>query len=213
MTVFEAALRRGDPETAVKTYPTVRAAYERVQRIAVRLDLDTPMNAQEGAVPASEWSGFHRIEKAIFDTGTTGGTEAPGARLLVDANAVRDAVQTLELDPELILADAKTLLQRISDTTSTSEEEPYSLANLYAISGNLRSAEAAWRALRPLAAANDKALASEVDGAFQTAVTTIESFRTSRGLRTYDELGERDKAAIFNAVNVARDKLSSVELP
>ena len=213
ITVFTTALREGDPETAVKTYGKARAAYESLQRVAARLGLDPAMNAQEGTVPASEWSGFHMIEKTIFDTGTTGGTEEPAARLMTDATAVRDSVKELQLDPELILRDMQDLLARIADTTVEPSEEPYSLANLYAMSGDLRSAEAAWRALRPLVAANDRSLAAELDGAFQTAVVTIESNRVpGRGFRSYDELGDLERTAIVNAVNVARESLASADI-
>ena len=212
MTTFTTALREGDPETAVKTYGTTRAAYERLQRVAARLGLDPAMNAQEGTVPASEWSGFHMIEKTIFDTGTTSGTEEPAARLMTDATAVRDGVKALKLDPDLIFRDMQDLLARIDDVTSESSE-PYSLDNLYAISGDLRSAEAAWHALRPLVAANDASLAAELDSAFQTAVITVESFRIpGRGFRGYDELGKLDRSAVVNAVNAAREKLASADI-
>lgn len=213
MTVFTTALREGDPETAVKTYAKTRAAYESLQRVATRLGLDPAMNAQEGTVPASEWSGFHMIEKTIFDTGTTAGTEEPAARLMTDATAVRDGVKALKLDPDLIFRDMQDLLARIDDVTSESSEESYSLQNLYAISGDLRSADAAYRALRPLVAANDESLARELDGAFHTAVITVESFRVpGRGFRSYDELGQLDRSAVVNAVNVARDKLESADI-
>lgn len=211
-TIFTTALRRGDPETAVKTYPKARAAYERLQRIAARLDLDTAMNAQEGTVPSESWSGYHMIEKTIFDTGMTSGTEQPAAELLANAHTMRDAVDAIQLDPELILNDAQALLARIVDTTTSPDEEKYSLQNLYAISGNLRSAEAAWKAIRPLAAEKDKPLAREIDVAIATAIVTIESYRTSRGFRTYDELGDNERGEIQNAVEVAREKLAAVDV-
>ena len=211
-TIFTTALRRGDPETAVKTYPKARAAYERLQRIAARLDLDTAMNAQEGAVPAESWSGYHMIEKTIFESGMTSGTEEPAVELLTNAQTMRNAVDAIQLDPELILTDAQQLLARIVDTTTSPDEEKYSLENLYAISGNVRSAEAAWKALRPLAAEKDPKLAKEIDGAIATAIVTIESFRTSRGFRTYDELGDNERAQIQSAVEVAREKLASVDV-
>ena len=211
-TIFTTALREGDPETAVKTYPKARAAYERLQRIAARLDLDTAMNAQEGAVPAESWSGYHMIEKTIFDSGMTSGTEQPAVELQTNAQTMRNAVDAIQLDPELILNDAQQLLARIVDTTTSPDEEKYSLQNIYAISGNLRSAEAAWKAIRPLAAEKDPKLAKEIDGAIATAVTTIESYRTSRGFSPYDELGENERAQIQSAVEVAREKLAGVDV-
>ena len=210
LTKFAAALKGGDPETAVKTYPNVRAAYERLQPIAVRLDLDTDMNAREGAVPAADWRGFHQIEKTIFDTGMTGGTEETGPQLAADAKQIQDSIDTLEIDPAWILTDLNVALQRAA-TNMAPEEEKYSLQNLAAASGNAKTANAAWRMLRPLVAAEDEALAGEVDSAIETLFTTVESLKTEAGYRRFDDLSTGDKTAIVNAADAARAALIPAE--
>jgi iron uptake system component EfeO len=209
--VFAAALRRGDPETAVKTYPNVRASYERLQPIAVRLGLDTDMNAREGAVDKADWRGFHRIEKTIFDTGMTGGTEAPGARLAEDAAKIQQGIDSLEIDPAWILTDLNVALAR-AGTNMAAEEEAYSLENLAAVSGNTKTAKAAWQVLRPLVAASDKKLATEIDEAIQTAYITVESMFVPRaGYRRYDDIGSSDVTAVVNAADAARAALVPAE--
>ncbi len=210
LTKFAAALKGGDPETAVKTYPNVRAAYERLQPIAVRLGLDTDMNAREGAVPAADWRGFHQIEKTIFDTGMTGGTEETGPRLAADAKQIQDSIDTLEIDPAWILTDLNVALQRVA-TNMAPEEEKYSLQNLAAASGNAKTANAAWRMLRPLVAAEDEALAGEVDSAIETLFTTVESLKAQAGYRRFDDLGPADVTAIVNAADAARAALIPAE--
>jgi iron uptake system component EfeO len=208
---FAAALKRGDPETAVKTYPKVRAAYERLQPIAVRLNLDTDMNAREGAVPAADWRGFHQIEKTIFDTGTTGGTEATGQQLADDAAKIEQSIDSLEIDPAWILTDLNVALAR-GRTNMAAEEEQYSLQNLAAASGNSKTARAAWTALRPLVAAEDEALAGEIDSAIETLFVTVESLKPPKsGYRRYDDLGPNDIAAIVNAADSARSALIPAE--
>ena len=157
----------------------MRAAYERLQPIAVRLGLDTDMNAREGAVPAADWRGFHQIEKTIFDSGMTAGTEQTGPQLAADAKQIQDSIDTLEIDPAWILTDLNVALQRAA-TNMAPEEEAYSLQNLAAASGNAKTANAAWRMLRPLVAAEDEALAGEVDTAIETLFTTVESMKTGR---------------------------------
>jgi iron uptake system component EfeO len=210
LTKFAAALEGGDPETAVKTYPNVRAAYERLQPIAVRLGLDTNMNAREGAVPAADWRGFHQIEKTIFDTGMTGGTEETGPQLAADAQQIQDSIGTLEIDPAWILTDLNVALQRAAANMAP-EEEAYSLQNLAAASGNAKTANAAWRMLRPLVAAEDKKLAGEVDSAIETLFTTVESLKTEAGYRRFDDLSTGDVTAIVNAADAARAALIPAE--
>ncbi len=208
---FVAALRRGDPETAVKTYPAARAAYERLQPIAVRLGLEADMNAREGAVPASDWRGFHKIEKTIFDSGMTSGTEAPGKRLEADAAEIQDSIDSLEIDPAWILTDLNVALAR-AGTNMAHEEEAYSLQNLAAVSGNTKTAVAAWAALRPLVAAEDKALAKEIDEAVHTAYITVESLFVPRiGYRRFDNISDSDITAVVNAADAARAALIPAE--
>ncbi len=208
---FAEALKRGDPETAVKTYAKVRAAYERLQPIAVRLGLDTDMNAREGAVPAADWRGFHQIEKTIFDTGMTGGTEATGQQLADDAAQIEQSIDSLEIDPAWILTDLNVALARAA-TNMAPEEEKYSLQNLSAASGNSKTARAAWAALRPLVAAEDESLAAEIDSAIETLYTTVESLKPPKsGYRRYDDLGPNDIAAIVNAADSARAALIPAE--
>ncbi len=207
---FATALSGGDPETAVKTYPAVRAAYERLQPIAVRLGLDTDMNAREGAVPAADWRGFHQIEKTIYDSGMTAGTEQTGPELAADAKQIQDSIDALEIDPAWILTDLNVALQRVA-TNMAPEEEAYSLQNLAAASGNSKTANAAWRMLRPLVAAEDEQLAGEVDSAIETLFTTVESLKTDAGYRRFDDLGPNDLAAIVNAADAARAALIPAE--
>lgn len=208
---FAAALKGGDPEAAVKTYAKVRASYERVQPIAVRLNLDTDMNAREGAVSAEEWRGFHQIEKTIFDTGMTGGTEATGQQLADEAAQIEQSVDSLEIDPAWILTDLNVALARAA-TNMAAEEEAYSLQNLAAASGNSKTAKAAWAILRPLVAAEDKTLAGEVDSAIQTLYVTVESLKTPRsGYRRFDDLSPDDVSAIVNAADGARAALIPAE--
>ncbi len=207
---FVAALRRGDPETAVKTYPDVRAAYERLQPIAVRLGLEADMNAREGAVPASDWLGFHRIEKTIFETGMTDGTAAPGGQLATDAAQIQQSIDSLDIDPAWILTDLNVALAR-AGTNMAAEEEAYSLQNLAAASGNTKTAKAAWAALRPLVAASDKSLATDIDNAIETLYITVESMKTEAGYRRYDDIGPNDVSAVVTAADTARAALIPAE--
>ena len=109
-----------------------------------------------------------------------------------------------------ILTDLNVALQRAA-TNMAPEEEKYSLQNLAAASGNAKTANAAWRMLRPLVAAEDEALAGEVDSAIETLFTTVESLKTQAGYRRFDDLGPADVTAIVNAADAARAALIPAE--
>jgi iron uptake system component EfeO len=209
--VFVKALRRGDPETAVKTYARLRASYERLQPIAVRLGLEADMNAREGSVEQSDWRGFHPIEKQIFDVGTTEGMGKIGDELAADTTEIRAGIKTLDITPSLVLTDLNVALAR-AGTNMAPEEEPYSLENLSAASGNTKTAKATWAVLRPVVAASDKKLAKEIDEAIESVYITVESMlRPGIGYRRYDDIGPNDISAIVNAADAARAALIPAE--
>ena len=74
----EAVRRRGDrrrtsPRPNSST-PKPRIRYERIEPVAESFgDLDPRIDARENDVPTSEFGGFHRIEKALWEEETTKG--------------------------------------------------------------------------------------------------------------------------------------------
>ena len=71
---FVAAVIAGDIPKAKKLYPAPRINYERIEPVAETFgDLDPRIDARENDVPATEFGGFHRIEKALWEEGTTKG--------------------------------------------------------------------------------------------------------------------------------------------
>ena len=68
---------RSSPATSSEAkalYPAARIPYERIEPVAESFgDLDPRIDARENDVPPSEWGGFHRIEKALWEEGTTDG--------------------------------------------------------------------------------------------------------------------------------------------
>lgn len=64
---FTDAVISGDVEGAKELYTPTRVHWERIEPVAASLgDLDPQIDAREGDVPEEEWSGFHRIEQALW---------------------------------------------------------------------------------------------------------------------------------------------------
>lgn len=70
-----------------------------------------------------DWSGFHKIEKILWEKNTTKGTEAIADQLLLDIKELRAKVPTVEVDTELMLTGAVDLLNEVSTSKITGEEE------------------------------------------------------------------------------------------
>ena len=76
---FVAAVVAGDVAEAKSLYPAARIPYERIEPVAESFgDLDPRIDARANDVPASEFGGFHRIEKALWEEGTAKGSRRRG---------------------------------------------------------------------------------------------------------------------------------------
>ncbi len=68
-----------------KLYTPARVPYERIEPVAESFgDLDPAIDARAGDVPAAQWSGFHKIEQALWIKNTTKGMAPVARKLLAD---------------------------------------------------------------------------------------------------------------------------------
>jgi len=211
-TAFSAALQRGDPQSAVHLYPSARALFERIAPVAnrVRDGLGTEIGALQGDVPANEWAGFHKIEKILFDTGTTVDTEKPGRELVADTKELDSGAKGLQLDPGSIAAVAIALRDEAAGAPLEGKEERWSRMDINAVAANVAGIGAAWSALRPIVRARDPKVAASVQKRYKDARLTIESFRGLRGYRTYDELGPGEIAVIREKLDNLKPELEKI---
>ena len=71
---FVAAVEAGDIAKAKRLYPEPRIDYERIEPVAESFgDLDPRIDARENDVEPSEFGGFHRLEKALWEEGSLTG--------------------------------------------------------------------------------------------------------------------------------------------
>ncbi len=91
---FVAAVAAGDVARARRLYPRARVDYERIEPVAESFgDLDPRIDARENDVAGSEFGGFLRLEKALWEEGTT-------RRMKPVAAALREDVEELETEVE-----------------------------------------------------------------------------------------------------------------
>jgi len=124
---FAEAVRSGDVPRAKSLFAAARATYERIETVAESFgDLDPAIDAREGDVAAAEWGGFHRIEKALWVDGTTAGMAPVADKLAADIATLRDRAGTLDLEPSQVANGAVGLLDEVSASKITGEEDRYS---------------------------------------------------------------------------------------
>ncbi len=211
-TAFSAALQRGDPERAVKLYPSMRTLYERISPVGniVRDGLGTEIAGLQGSVPAGQWAGVHKIEKLLFGTGTTVDTEKPGRNLVADVKELDSGASGLQLSPSSIAAIALTLLGDSLGAPLDGKEERWSRKDLTDVAANVAGIGAAWNSLRPLVAARDPKQAGRVSETYKQARLMVESFKGLHGYREYTEVGPGEIGAIREKLEKLNAQLQKV---
>jgi len=162
---FVAALKAGNVEEAKRIYPLARMYYERSEPIAEsfgeldpRIDArlaDLQEDAKSNNKPSdeksveNEWTGFHKIEKILWTENTTKGTEAVADQLLKDVKELRAKIPTTEVTAELMVTGAVDLLNEVSTSKITGEEDIFSRTDLYDFKANIEGAEKIFALLKP----------------------------------------------------------------
>lgn len=212
-------LKKGDVQKAKEIYPLARMYYERSEPIAESFgDLDPRIDARltdlaEEGKGEADWSGFHKIEKILWEQNTTKGTEMIASQLLNDVKELRAKIPTAEVTPELMITGAVDLLNEVSTSKVTGEEEIFSKTDLYDFKANIEGAEKIFEILRPQVEAKDKKVAQEIAERFSEVnglLAKYNSAKTGYQYIGYDKLSDQDTKALAEAVNKLGEPLAQM---
>ncbi|MDQ2630257.1 MAG: EfeM/EfeO family lipoprotein [Actinomycetota bacterium] len=208
---FVAAVVAGNVAEAKGLYPAARIPYERIEPVAGSFgDLDPRIDAREDGVPADEWGGFHRIEKALWVEDTTEGMAPVAKQLQADVEELDEKVKTVELDAVEIAVGANELLAEVSGSKITGEEERYSHIDLVDFEANVEGSLAAFEAVKPLLDETDADLSGEIEADFKMVFNSLEPYRTEDGFVSYTELTKADTRKLAIGIDTLAEKLSQV---
>jgi iron uptake system component EfeO len=208
---FVAAVVAGDIAEAKSLYPAARIPYERIEPVAESFgSLDPRIDARENDVPASQFEGFHRIEKALWEEESLKGMAPVAEQLLADVEELAEKVKTVELQAVQIANGANELLGEVSASKITGEEERYSHIDLVDFEANVEGSEAAFEAVKPLLEPDDADLAGEIEADFKMVFNSLEPYRTENGFVSYTELTQADTKKLAVGIDTLAEKLSLV---
>ncbi|MCY9546351.1 iron uptake system protein EfeO [Lysinibacillus xylanilyticus] len=214
---FVNAFKAGDIEKAKAAYAPARMYFERSEPIAESFgDLDPRIDGrladiQEEGKGEEEWTGYHKLEHALWVENKTAGYEAIADQLLADAKELHALVQTVEVTPDLMITGAVDLLNEVSTSKITGEEEIYSHTDLYDFKANIEGAEKIFEILRPKLEAKDKDLVATLDEKFKAVDDLLAQHATADGgYVSYKELTEENTKALAAAVNQLGEPLSQM---
>ncbi|MED3562863.1 iron uptake system protein EfeO [Bacillus xiapuensis] len=208
---FTTAVKNGDIEKAKELYGPARMHYERAEPIAeVFGDLDPKIDAREGDVPEAEWGGYHRIEKGLWIDKTTKGYEKYADQLMKDVNLLRAKVETVEVTPDLLITGAVDLLNEVSTSKVTGEEDRYSHTDLYDFVANVQGAEKIFQLLEPTLKEKDADVAKEIQTRFDQMYSLLNQYKKGDGYQLYTELSKEQVKELSQAIDALAEPLSQI---
>jgi iron uptake system component EfeO len=208
---FVAAVKAGNVAEAKKLYAPSRVPWERVEPIAEKFGtLDPEVDAREGDVPDKQWTGFHRIEQALWVENTTEGQDAYADELMSDVERLERKVDNVKLQASDPVFGAVELLNEVSATKITGEEERYSHTDLYDIAANVEGAKVAFDFVKPVVKRENPELVAEIEARFEDVEQEIEPYRRGDGWVSYEKVDEGQRRELSQKIDALAEPLSRV---
>jgi len=208
---FVAAVKAGDVAEAKKLYAPSRVPWERVEPIAEKFGtLDPEVDAREGDVPDKQWTGFHRIEQALWVENTTEGQDEYADELMSDVERLERKVDDVKLQASDPVFGAVELLNEVSATKITGEEERYSHTDLYDIAANVEGAKVAFDFVKPVVKSQNPELVTEIEARFEDVEREIEPYRRGDGWVSYEKVDEGQRRELSQKIDALAEPLSRV---
>ena len=208
---FVAAVKGGDVEEAKRLYAPSRVPWERIEPVAEKFGtLDPEVDAREGDVPKQQWTGFHRIEQALWVEDTAEGQAEYATELMTDVERLEREVDDVKLQASDPVFGAVELLNEVSATKITGEEERYSHTDLYDIAANVEGAEVAFDFVKPVVKEQDPELVREIEARFEDVEQEIEPYRRGDGWVSYEKVDGEQRRELSQKIDALAEPLSRV---
>ena len=214
---FSEVLKSGNLEKAKKMYPLIRMAYERSEPIAESfgesdvnidfrlVDFKEENNTEEG------WRGFHKIEQILWIENTTKGTGKYADYLVNDIKELLAKIKTVEVTPDIMITGAVDLLNEVSTSKITGEEEIYSHTDLYDFKANIEGAEKIFEIFKSKLEKVDSKLVEELNMRFKEVNSLLDKYMVDdKNYKSYTELSNEDTRLLSEAVTKLGEPLAQL---
>jgi iron uptake system component EfeO len=211
-TAFVEAVKAGDIEGAKALFPVARTYWERIEPVAeIFGDLDPRIDGREGdQAEGEDFTGYHRIEKALWETGDVSDMGPYADQLMADVEEIVALANETTLDPLQLANGAKALLDEVATGKITGEEDRYSHTDLWDFAANLEGSQAAVQALRPFLEETDPDLVAEIDERFAETEAELEQYRAGDGWMLHDQLTQEQLKGLSDSITALTESVSQV---
>ncbi|ELQ6171380.1 iron uptake system protein EfeO [Cronobacter dublinensis] len=210
---FTDAVKAGDIKKAKSLYAPTRQHYERIEPIAELFsDLDGSIDAREDDYEQKaadpKFTGFHRLEKALFGDNSVKGMEQYADKLNSDVLELQKRISELAFPPGKVVGGAAGLIEEVAASKISGEEDRYSHTDLWDFQANIDGAQKIVNLLRPQLQKENAPLLAKVDANFKKVDAILAKYRTKDGFETYDKLTDADRNALKGPITALAEDLS-----
>ncbi|AIA25099.1 iron uptake system protein EfeO [Kosakonia sacchari] len=212
---FTDAVKAGDIEKAKALYAPTRQHYERIEPIAELFsDLDGSIDAREDdyehKAADPKFTGFHRLEKALFGDNSTKDMGKYADQLNSDVVDLQTRINELAFPPSKVVGGAAGLIEEVAASKISGEEDRYSHTDLWDFQANVDGAQKIVDLLRPQLQKDNAELLAKVDANFKKVDTILAKYRTKEGYETYDKLTDADRNALKGPITTLAEDLAQL---
>lgn len=214
---LQQAIESGDLSQAQALYVPARAAYQHVAPAAQRLaELDNAINARADYFEKREqdpgFTGFHRIEYALFQQRELADLAPIAQRLLTDVTTLKQQLLAQSLPPEQLVSIMVRNLNGIADVRASSgEEERYSHSDLNGFAANLDATRKVVDLLRPLLSKSAAGLLPTIDAALNAFDAELNGFKVGDGYASYDSVSAEQRQQIADKAKALATALDAID--
>ncbi|MFT4041640.1 MAG: peptidase M75 family protein [Gordonia sp. (in: high G+C Gram-positive bacteria)] len=227
-TPLVAAVKANNVADAKSGYVKARPYYERIEPIAGSfcangvadcstdnaVNLDFALDARPDALgPGDKWEGFHVIEKQLWVSNNLEGMVPIADTLQKNVDDLKRLVNepSFSVKPADIVNGAGDLLDEVSTSKLTGEEEAYSHIDFVDMQANIEGSQQAFEIVKPALTQIDPQLTTTIQNTFDKVNTLIDSFRdpnAAGGFKQFDQVTEAQKREMAAAIIAVKDPLS-----
>lgn len=214
-TAFTNAVRSGDIAKAKDLFAPARAYYERIEPVAESFgDLDPQIDARVNDVAdQATWTGFHRIEKALWADKSLANMTPVADKLDADVAKLATLVKTAKYQPAQMANGATELLNEVASSKITGEENGYAHTDLSDFRANIDGAKQAFTLLGPALQAINPQLYATVTQRFadvEDSLTPYQGDYANSGYVDYSTVTGDQRKELTQKVDALAEPLSQV---
>ena len=212
---FVAAVKVGEIDKAKSLFASTRVHYERIEPIAELFnELDPAIDAREDdfkdGPKDANFTGFHRLEHALWVEKDVKGVQTVADKLLEDVKKLQTEIDELNFPPTKVVGGAAALIEEVAGSKITGEEDRYSHTDLSDFQANVDGAQTIVDLFRTPIAEKNKALLDKVDANIKQVNEILAKYKTADGFADYGKLTKADRNALQVPINALAEDLSQL---